>query len=338
MGSTVTCGRFVGAFRNKNAETFYALYEQTYEKNVHPHTPSWSCFYFGRLEGAIENIFLAASSCEGGMLQNRSGRITPEGYLTSWFKELAAPHRMSDRQVELQVGDSWRATVPAATTEAVANALTQAGLDKEAQQLRDGAPIYLWLYEHADLLINLIDAGQISRWRAFTSAHLDLAAPIADELGYKPIRAKRFDIATPRVLTATAYDRLMPAENGAWRHAGWAYSIVGTYISRLWRDEMKTPGCFRKRIGAYRDAVEHAAPAPDGMYVVVTRRAGEKQYIEDARVHFATKHPVTPTPDGFSVIVTPENIEDLCRLDTDTTRWVLTQPARAPAPAVSAVP
>lgn len=28
MGSTVTCGRFVGAFRNKNAETFYALYEQ----------------------------------------------------------------------------------------------------------------------------------------------------------------------------------------------------------------------------------------------------------------------------------------------------------------------
>lgn len=338
MGSTVTCGRFVAAFRDNNAQTLYALYEQTYEKNVHPHTPHWSCFYFGRFEGALQNIFEAASSCEGGMLQNRSGRITPEGYLASWFKELAAPHLMADRKIELKVGNYWDAAVPAATVDAAAAALDDAGLPDEAQNLRGGGSAYVQLHEHADLIVSLIEAGQISRWRAFNSAYPDLNAPIADELGYKPIRAKRYDIEIPHALAVTADDRLLPAENGAWRHAGWIYSIVGSYISNLWRDEMKTPGCFRKRIGAYRDAIAQAPPAPDGTRVVVTRRAGEQKYTEDARVNFAKKHPVTPSPDGFSVIVTPENITDLCWLDRDTTRWFLPQPACAtpsPVPTIS---
>jgi hypothetical protein len=102
MGATVTCKKLVAAFAGAG-RVFYVLFEQTYEKNCYPHTPGWSCTYCGGIDGALRRIFRYASSCEGGMLQNRSGWITPEGYIAGWMKEMASPVRMSDCAISLQL-------------------------------------------------------------------------------------------------------------------------------------------------------------------------------------------------------------------------------------------
>jgi hypothetical protein len=44
----------------------------------------------------LQRIFAYGSSCEAGMLQNRSGWISPEGYVRSWLKELQSPIEQHD--------------------------------------------------------------------------------------------------------------------------------------------------------------------------------------------------------------------------------------------------
>ena len=105
MGATVTCRKLAAAFACADG-VFYALFEQTYEKNCYPHTPGWSCVHFGNIDHALRTIFRHASSCEGGMLQSRSGCITPEGYIAGWMKEMASPMRMPDCRIDLHVSDS----------------------------------------------------------------------------------------------------------------------------------------------------------------------------------------------------------------------------------------
>ena len=38
MGATVTCGVLAGAFAHSTGQTFYVLFENTYETNCYPHT------------------------------------------------------------------------------------------------------------------------------------------------------------------------------------------------------------------------------------------------------------------------------------------------------------
>ena len=97
MGATVSTGKLAAAFATAAGKIIYVLFEQTYEKNCHPHRPEWSCTFIGSIEMAMKWIFLSASSCEGGMLQNRSGQITPEGYIAGWLKELASPVEFQDQ-------------------------------------------------------------------------------------------------------------------------------------------------------------------------------------------------------------------------------------------------
>ena len=57
MGSTITVGKHAAAFRAADGLVYYALYEKTYESNVSPKTPRWSCVHFGTLDSAIKRIF-----------------------------------------------------------------------------------------------------------------------------------------------------------------------------------------------------------------------------------------------------------------------------------------
>lgn len=90
MGSTVTTNRLVHAFRHPNGQISYAGWEATYEKNVYPHTPRWSRVV-GSLEDIVRRIFLWASACEGGLLQDPRGWIAPEVYIRRWMARLANP-------------------------------------------------------------------------------------------------------------------------------------------------------------------------------------------------------------------------------------------------------
>lgn len=112
MGSAVSTGKLIGAFRRNDGQPCYVMFEQTYEKNCHPHTPSWSARAIGGVETMLQAFFASAASCEGGMLQGPGGRIiTPESYLAGWLKEMANPVSMRDLWFGLKVSDSWSATL-----------------------------------------------------------------------------------------------------------------------------------------------------------------------------------------------------------------------------------
>ncbi len=104
MGATVTTGKRATAFRAPSGTIIYVLFEATYEKNCHPHTPHWGCCAIGDIAAVMERIFAYGSNSEGGMLQGRSGRITPEGYIRGWLQELSAPIEFSDRTIQIQRG------------------------------------------------------------------------------------------------------------------------------------------------------------------------------------------------------------------------------------------
>ncbi|HUZ94978.1 MAG TPA: hypothetical protein VMU57_08695, partial [Edaphobacter sp.] len=127
MGATVTTDRRVGAFISPCGKTIYVLAESSYEKNCTPHTPSWSCIGIGEISAVLRRIFACGSSCEGGMLQNRNGHISPEGYIRSWLEELKAPLEMRDFQLDLKAGAGFYATVQNENMKSVSEALISIG-------------------------------------------------------------------------------------------------------------------------------------------------------------------------------------------------------------------
>jgi len=108
MGTTVTCQKAAAAFRSPAGTPMYVLFESTYSKNVRPHTPSWGCCYVGGIEGALKRIFSYAADCEGGLLQTPRGMTSPETYIRSWLRRLAAPAEMPDLAVSLTSGTEPR--------------------------------------------------------------------------------------------------------------------------------------------------------------------------------------------------------------------------------------
>ena len=73
MGSTVSTGKQVAAFKATSGKVMYVLFEETYESNCYPRTPRWSSYMIGELPAVMRHIFRAASSCEGGMLKGAGG-------------------------------------------------------------------------------------------------------------------------------------------------------------------------------------------------------------------------------------------------------------------------
>lgn len=82
MGATVVTGKAVAAFHHPTTgEVIYLAFEETYEKNCHPHTPRWDPRAIGTFEQVMKVLYGSAAACEGGMLQTRSGHTKPELYL-----------------------------------------------------------------------------------------------------------------------------------------------------------------------------------------------------------------------------------------------------------------
>lgn len=77
MGSTVSTAKLVGAFQGNDGQLCYALFEQTYDKNCHPHNPKWSAMRIGDLAATMKAIFSYASSCEGECCKVPVGDLLP---------------------------------------------------------------------------------------------------------------------------------------------------------------------------------------------------------------------------------------------------------------------
>ena len=195
MGATVTTGKLAAAFRDACDVPFYLLFEETYEKNVIPHTPRWSCYAMGRIQDVMAAVFRAGAACEGGSLQGSGGRcITSEGYAAGWLKELANPVEFRDMSITLEVSDSFYATVPSEKLEPAVAALVGIGRSEVADALRAGESIELSLHAEADLFAAL--GRVVSPWRLIGSGRTPLHRTRRPDLG-STLQRPRLSICPP---------------------------------------------------------------------------------------------------------------------------------------------
>ena len=162
MSSTITTGRVAAAVQADNGKKLFLLFEESYSSNVHPHTPSWDCMGLGALPATMETIFDLAASCEGGMLRNRSGRLTPEGYIGSWLKQLANPLVLQRTELHLSVGDGSYDTIHTSRLNEAVALLAKADRPRQANELHDGRAVTLDLVRDANAVLTLLDGLQIS--------------------------------------------------------------------------------------------------------------------------------------------------------------------------------
>jgi hypothetical protein len=272
MGATVLTGKRAGAFQRADGEWIFALFERTYEKNCYPHRDHWSGITIGNYASVMRRVFQHASSCEGGMLQSRSGDIRPEHYIESWRQELAKPMLLHDRQIDLRVGQALDARIPEKAIGDVRLCLAKANLQSRFDALvAGGLPVSL--YADADLLMALYgEDGPFSAWRVLC----------VDDCGSAPVT-----VPVPRLLPAAQVMKQMPGvschaidgesrlvslDGKPWHYVGWQYSAVGSFFTEVaYGIEMAHPGFAKRAIPEYRDMLRKASVVPPDTKLTITR-------------------------------------------------------------------
>lgn len=322
MGATVTTNKLAAAFREQSGEICYILFEKTYEKNCYPHWPRFSCHYIGNIEGTMERIFLAASSCESGMLQNRNGSITPEGYIAGWLKELANPVAMYEVMIQLETGKSYDYPISANNRDAAIAALRAISRDDLANAIEAGRAPTLSLWNDSAAVRALCSKGNVWTWLLLKSAPTNY--PRDASLGYAPKPAKRHALPTPNIRRPGAHEEyvLVQGEDGAWRSEGWAYSVVSAFIGNDFAEELRAPGGYRKRIKAFRDAVTNAPRLSEATVTVDRTKYLDSEWQRKTVAEIPSAFPeACDNGSSFVIPMTKENCYSLCGLPSEVTTW-----------------
>jgi hypothetical protein len=301
MGATIVIDQEAAAFKPEGAShTVWCLFEKLYDKNTYPHHPQWNCVAIGRLDTALSRVFESASYCEGGMNQGRNGHIRPETYIERWLNAMKNPLMMPDIEVPLALPAGKGGSSGCANAEAVR----------------------VSLHRNTDLVV-ATHAGR--PWRAIPS-HVATGIvgmnPRSAELGYRPshvsggeVRRVLASAPRPEMRRVDGHTRIERVD-GVWKEVGWPYSIVGSYVRGLWRQELETPGVYKRLIGEYRKAVEAAPAVPAGTAVLVpltgldecarealvklANEAGGSVTVEAARIPWVMSEDIARVPLFFS--------------------------------------
>lgn len=331
MGSTVSTGKMAAAFTPASGAPCYLLFEETFEKNCHPHTPRWSCVAMGSLEAVMRIVFLSGSSCEGGSLQGANGRyITPEGYIAGWLKELANPVAFSDRTITLDAASRYNPSIPSEQLESAMAKLIALGRQDIATELGQGNTVSLSLHADCEVLVALYDRTTMAPWRIIKSHDVPLTGTRNLTLGYAPVKAKIYDLTMPRFYKIKERDdnRLIQGVDGSWSCAGWEYACVASYVTNLWESELREPGTYRARIKTYREAIKGAPYIPShGVKVVVDTTIAVEDYEQRTVDRTATELP--HTRDGnvlrFEVPTDDSMLYRVTALPAKCTKWIITE-------------
>jgi hypothetical protein len=314
MGATVTCAKHVCALQTASDEILYVLFEQTYEKNVHPHIPHWSATGFGAIADVMDRIFYHASACEGGMLQARHGRITPEGYIDGWLKELAAPRELTYTSIAINPRDIEEVWNKERDLVAETCAfLSDAGHAARAEPLRCGNTVTFDLVQDGLIAARLINALRLPAWKFFTTpfGFAELAPCAA--LAYAPAKGKPHAVAIPEFRRLDEDRVLRLKQPGRWEYVGWRYRVVGDLIQTLADAELAAPGSHRRCIRQFREAVERAPivdPATCRIEVAAPGPDAEKRDV-DRYDRFVQEHSVTKTATGFTLALDAKTAADV---------------------------
>lgn len=290
MGATVVTGKTVAAFRHPTTgEVIYLPLEETFEKNVYPHTPSWSPRAIGTYEQVMKVIYSSASACEGGGLQIRSGHTKPETYLKSWRICFSEPFQMEDQEIDLKLGgDSLYAPIPDKHVDTALATLERLGRQDIADALKGGGTVTVSLHRDTDVILGLYGVGTgLSLWKVIRGKR---GLGYADESLAAPI-AKR-EVAMPTAV-AFAVDKenvVVSINGGPLKHMGWQYSAVGQYIREVaYPIEMQCSFSAYKLIREFRDICSEAPELPDDTIITVAPMQTEHSYYLSSAKKLAVK-------------------------------------------------
>lgn len=270
MASTITTGKTSAAFYRADGTVVYALFERTYESNVFPHTPRWSCIALGEYADVMRRIFDCAAACEGGVLQGSGRRqILPENYIASWRTELSNSVQMPDINISLRVGTGYRATIGEEHIEDVKEILVNMGREKLFAEIMEGQAT-ISLHQDVAVIIALYGVDKIfPPWLILD--HRELRTVPNKDFAPQPVVNT---IALPDVELYRADSNSLVGRigNEVLHSLGWDYAAVGRFVREVaYPLEMKKTGSAKQVISDFREACANAKPLPATTKVKVTR-------------------------------------------------------------------
>lgn len=106
--SIITNYAAVSVDQKVDGQYIYLLYTEGYEKNVYPHTPTWSLIFIGNYDDCWRKIVWFASFCEHGSTETKSGRtISPSDGVDSWRNAFRNVGKLSDTIFEIKFGKGF---------------------------------------------------------------------------------------------------------------------------------------------------------------------------------------------------------------------------------------
>lgn len=172
MGATVAVSRRVGAF-NSRGEIIYALFESTYESNVHPHTAHESIVAFGNFAEVLRWVVIACGVTCGGMLRSRGGDFTPHGYFGLWMKAFDDARELLDQPLHIRarLNQAFEPGREIERTAVVCRGLRACGMSEQTDAYERGEDVDLRLYRDTDLLRAILSTGsggeaKLPAWRS----------------------------------------------------------------------------------------------------------------------------------------------------------------------------
>lgn len=274
MSNTYSVGKKVAAVVAPNGVIYYALFEQTYESNVHPQVPHWCAIFFGTAEACMKRIIDYAGACEGGCLKEQGGWTTPSAYLKHWRNAMANPLELTTRTISVPFGEGLHALKPSKRD------ATEAALATHGHKGIEGENLSLTLPDDCAVLQAVIEAGN-SAWKFLRPG--SYRVPESNWAAYAPFAKKvgRGPDATVWFIDPCArHEREYWIEvDGAMQNTGWAYSTIQKLIASYAVDsEQRLPGSAESAIRWIRRAVKAAQVIPPTQRVVIERDKGTGHY------------------------------------------------------------
>lgn len=269
MGATVTVGKKVAAYRDATGQPIYILFENTYEKNVYPHTPYWCAIGFGRLDAMLDRIFVYASYACGGLLQGRSGAIEPATYVAGWLREMAAPHAFEKPETHLTLKEDGiqQGVLPAEHAQETLAALRQAGYPAIAEDLESGRCVTFSFERDAGALAAI--ATTCPAWRFVTVPQGD--APVVADLAYHPQKSVSPPPETPFPYVYQLggpgghpwLDHVVSQTSQGLRIEEGGYNLLQRFVASYGPTERAYPGHFREAYKDFEARLEALPPLPN---------------------------------------------------------------------------
>jgi hypothetical protein len=286
MGATYSSASAAGAFTTKRGNQLVFMWEELCESNVHPQVPTWNIVYVGDSNGAMDRVFRAAASAEGGSLRSARGRyISPEGYIGRWMKEFSNLRDIGafgDYKFELSMGNGHYDPINIGEFESksypkpdvIFDTITEYGLPDAVERIKRGENVSLSLFDHGELMVMLNKMG-IYIWRM-----MRLSNPVGWACPVLTLKFEKTNEPAPSYPMAMIIGETnFVLKEGVYRYDNDVfYNAIKTYSQH----EINFPGSYKRFIKGLREHVKSSPKAPTDMVIDVIPEASRA--FSDGRI------------------------------------------------------